>query len=104
MIIDISGVHMVKYSFCGCMLQKLDVIVQLMRVQWFPATGHRPHTVVTFHTLRLFHALAIQGKVNAYDFYNGLVCITDGTGLYKPKVSSAVLTTNEFPNQPLGGL
>jgi hypothetical protein len=69
------------------MLQKLDRIVQLMRAQWFPATARRPRTVVTLRTLRLFHALTIQGKVNAYDFYNGLVRITDGAGLFKPKAS-----------------
>jgi hypothetical protein len=72
------------------MLQKLDHAVQLMRAQWFPATVHRPGTVVTFRTLRLFHALTIQGKVNAYDFYNGLVRITDGAGLSTPKVSFIV--------------
>lgn len=69
------------------MLQKLDPVVQLMRAQWFPATANRPRTVVTFRTLCLFHALTIQGKVNAYDFYNGLVRITDGAGLFRPKVS-----------------
>lgn len=81
---------MIKYSLCGCRLQDLDPIVQLMRAQWFPATAIRPRTVVTLRTLRLFHALTIQGKVNAYDFYNGLVRITDGAGLSKPKVSFAV--------------
>lgn len=59
-----------------------------MRVQWFPATARRPRTAVTLRTLHLFHALTIQGKVNAYDFYNGLVRITDGVGLLK--VSSVV--------------
>lgn len=72
------------------MEQKLDPIVQLMRMQWFPATALDPRTVVTLRTLRLFHALTIQGKVNAYDFYNGLLRITDGAGLFKPKVSYVV--------------
>jgi hypothetical protein len=85
-VIDISGIHIIKYSLCGCMLEKLDPIVQLMRAQWFPATAHHPRTVVTLRTLRFFHALTIQGKVNAYDFYNGLVRITDGAGLSKQKV------------------
>jgi hypothetical protein len=65
------------------MLQKLDPVVQLMRAQWFPASAYLPRTVVTLRTLRLFHALTIQGKVNAYDFYRGLERITD---LNKPKV------------------
>lgn len=86
-IIDISGIHKIKYRLCGCEYQKSDLIVQFMRTQWFPATAIRPRTVVTLRTLRLFHALTIQGKVNAYDFYNGLVRITDGVGLSKLKVS-----------------
>lgn len=89
-VIDITGIHMIKYKICGCMCQKSDLIIQLMRAQWFPATARRPRTVVTLRTLRLFHALTIQGKVNAYDFYKGLVRITDGVGLCKQKVSFIV--------------
>jgi dipeptide/tripeptide permease len=82
---------MVKYNLCGCRLQKNDHVEPFMRAQWFPATTSHLQTVVMLRTLRLFHALAIQGKVNAYDFYNGLVCITDGAGLFKPKVSIILL-------------
>jgi hypothetical protein len=74
------------------MSEQLNLIVQLMRAQWFPATVLRPCTVVTIRTLRLFHVRTIQGKVNAYDFYNGLVRITDGVGLSKLKVSFIALT------------
>lgn len=61
-----------------------------MHMEWFLATALDPCTVVALHTLYLFHALTIQGKVNAYNFYNGLVCITDGAGLFKPKVSYVI--------------
>lgn len=88
-VIDISGIHTIKYRLCGCLLQNSDLVVQLMRVQWFPATALRPRTAVTLRTLRLFHALTIQGKVNAYDFHNGLERITDGAGP-KQKVSPVV--------------
>ena len=69
-----------------------------MRVQWFPATVLHPCTVVTIRTLCLFHALTIQGKVNAYNFYNGLVQITDGAGLSKLKVSFIILTIKSLPD------
>ena len=88
-VIDVSGIHKVNYSLCSCISRESDLIVQLMRAHWFPATALRPRTVVTLRTLHLFHALTIQGKVNAYDFYNGLVRITDGVGLSKLEVSSS---------------
>ena len=97
-VIDISGIHKIKYRVCGCLSVQLDLIVQLMCAQWFPATVLRPRTVVTIRTLHLFHALTIQGKVNAYDFYNGLVRITDGAGLSKLKVSFIVSTIKSLPD------
>src|SRR5712672_4400719 len=66
---DISGIHRVRYALCGC--ERVGVstpLVQLMRAQWWPAAVSKPRTVVTFRTLRFFHALAAQGKVNAYDY------------------------------------
>ena len=47
----------------------------------------KPRVVVTFAALELYQALAIQGKVNSYDFYNGLVRLTDGGGVVSVKVT-----------------
>ncbi|KAI0059388.1 hypothetical protein BV25DRAFT_1785942, partial [Artomyces pyxidatus] len=85
-VIDVTGIHLVRYNLCQCArVGASRPIVQLLRAAYFPSTVQRPRTVVTFRTLRLFHALTVQSKVNAYDFYNGLVRITDGAGLLKLK-------------------
>ncbi|KAI0055075.1 hypothetical protein BV25DRAFT_1816134 [Artomyces pyxidatus] len=81
-VIDVSGIHEVYYQLCDCTTSEATrPFVQLLRIGWWPATITRPRTVVTLRTLRLFHALTLQSKVNGYDFYNGLVRITDGAGL-----------------------
>ncbi|KAI0054817.1 hypothetical protein BV25DRAFT_1816493, partial [Artomyces pyxidatus] len=50
-----------------------------------PATVDRPQTVTTLRTLKMFHALTLQGKLNAYDFWCGLVRITDRMGTRNTK-------------------
>ncbi|KAI0055824.1 hypothetical protein BV25DRAFT_1815103, partial [Artomyces pyxidatus] len=85
-IIDITGIHTVGYLLCDCgEVYASQATVQLLRMKWWPATVTRPRTAVTFRTLRLFHALTLQSKVNSYDFYNGIVRITDGAGLKQLK-------------------
>ncbi|KAI0054927.1 hypothetical protein BV25DRAFT_1922257 [Artomyces pyxidatus] len=85
-VIDISGVHRVCVRFCDCSNAGTAYnYVQLLRARWWPATVQRPRTVITLRSCKLFHALALQGKVNAYDFWNGLCRITDGTGLRPAK-------------------
>lgn len=65
-----------------------------MRARFWPSTVKNPSTVVTFATLRLFHALAIQGKVNMYDFYQGIVRVTEGVVSIKVSLAhSAVCIT-----------
>ncbi|KAI0062049.1 hypothetical protein BV25DRAFT_1870510 [Artomyces pyxidatus] len=73
-VIDITGIQTVTRTY-----------VQLLRAGWWPATSTRPRTVTTLRTLKTFHAMTVQGKMNAYDFWNGLVRVSDGTGLYQPK-------------------
>ena len=86
-VIDISGIHRVSYRTCGCLIPgRTDPVVQMMRARWWPASMHLPKVAVTFAALELFQALAIQGKVNSYDFYNGLVRVTDGGGVVSVKV------------------
>ncbi|KAI0039987.1 hypothetical protein FA95DRAFT_1503469 [Auriscalpium vulgare] len=85
-VIDISGIHKVLVKYCDCgSIQAAQGYIQLLRARWWPATLKRPGTVVTLRTCELFHALTLQGKMNAYDFWNGLVRITDNTGLRTPK-------------------
>ncbi|KAI0057483.1 hypothetical protein BV25DRAFT_1812316 [Artomyces pyxidatus] len=85
-VIDISGIRSVTVRYCDCGdLALSHTYVQLLRAKWWPATIARPRTVITWRTMKMFHAMTVQGKMNAYDFWNGLVRITDGTGLFLPK-------------------
>ncbi|KAI0054692.1 hypothetical protein BV25DRAFT_1873293 [Artomyces pyxidatus] len=85
-VIHTNGFHSVAINFCDCgRAGSSRRIVQLLRARWWPATVNRPQTVTTFAVLKLFHALTLQGKVNAYDFYMGLVRLTDGLGTRPPK-------------------
>ncbi|KZV60704.1 hypothetical protein PENSPDRAFT_694042 [Peniophora sp. CONT] len=98
-VIDVSGIHSVHYALCGCYIQgSSDPAVQVLRASWFPATVTRPRTVVTFATLRLYHALAIQGRINLYDFYNGLVRITDNVLNVKSSYKAFIRAFRMFRN------
>lgn len=65
--------------FCSCGTSVGDAI-QLLRIQWFPASFKKPRTAFTFAVLDQFHALTLQSKVAAYDFYLALERITNNTG------------------------
>ncbi|KAA1478738.1 hypothetical protein DENSPDRAFT_788380, partial [Dentipellis sp. KUC8613] len=85
-VIDILGIHKTRVRFCDCaQVGSARTYIQLLRANWWPVTLYRPQTVVTIRTLKFFHALTLKGKINAYDFYNGLVGFTDGSGLRQPK-------------------
>ncbi|KAI0042910.1 hypothetical protein FA95DRAFT_1584271 [Auriscalpium vulgare] len=85
-VIDVSGIHRVAVRFCDCAnMQTSRTFVQVLRARWWPATVQRPRTAVTLRTCELFHALTLQGKMNAYDFWHGPSRVTDGTGLQTPK-------------------
>ncbi|KAI0067061.1 hypothetical protein BV25DRAFT_1912397 [Artomyces pyxidatus] len=85
-VIDITGIQSVAVRYCDCANVGTErTYVQLLRAGWWPATSTRPRTVTTLRTLKTFHAMTIQGKMNAYDFWNGLVRVSDGTGLFQPK-------------------
>jgi hypothetical protein len=97
-VIDVSGIHTVTYAICGCPrpLEESLVPAQLMSLRWWPATFTRPNTVATQRVCKLFHALSLQSKTNAYDFWSGLLRITDGAGLRKVAVSSLILTSLHY--------
>ncbi|THU75672.1 hypothetical protein K435DRAFT_558574, partial [Dendrothele bispora CBS 962.96] len=86
-VVHENGVHRVSLRYCGCeasissstgiMHHKWE---QLMRNRWFPATHTRPKTACTFQMLQCFHMLTLSGKLTAYDYYGGLVKLTNNTG------------------------
>lgn len=86
-VMDITGIHNVQCALCDCTVNEFqEPIVQCMRARWWPATMRNPRTVTTFRLLKFFRAIHIQGHNNGYDFYNGLVRISDGSGLQDVKV------------------
>ncbi|KAI0039536.1 hypothetical protein FA95DRAFT_1612492 [Auriscalpium vulgare] len=81
-----SGIHELQVDYCDCArVGSSRHFVQLLRASLWPATVERPQTAITLRTLKTFHALTVQGKINAYDFWCGLERLTDGLGTRKTK-------------------
>lgn len=84
-VVNTSGIHTVKVVFCCCAgLPKPHV--QLLCVQWFPATMHSPHTAFTFDILNTFLLLNLQGKISLFDYYYAVHHKSDNTGTQELKV------------------
>jgi hypothetical protein len=81
-----NGIHVLDVDFCSCRGAPTEV-QQLMNVGWYPATQEEPATAASLSLLRRFHLLNLQAKVAAYDFYNTLVLLRNGSGLRKPPVN-----------------
>ncbi|KAF9491411.1 hypothetical protein BDN71DRAFT_1398408, partial [Pleurotus eryngii] len=77
-IINISGIHVIDVSFCGCDFIPDDI--QLLRKHLYPATPSQPRTAFMFDILNTFHLLTLLGKLSAYDFYLAIKHKTDNTG------------------------
>ncbi|KAJ7301216.1 hypothetical protein DFH08DRAFT_978997 [Mycena albidolilacea] len=76
-----NGLHHVAVDFCQCRLSSsAHRWEQLLSYGWYPATPDNPQSAVTISTLRLFHAVSLQGKTTVYHFFNALAKITDNTG------------------------
>jgi hypothetical protein len=81
--IDLSGVHQVDLTFCGCGDENglhVSKNRQLLRFGWYPASHQRPQTAFTFDFLDTYHKLSLQGKLNLYDFYTGILQKTNNRG------------------------
>ncbi|KAJ7738811.1 hypothetical protein B0H16DRAFT_1465657 [Mycena metata] len=50
----------------------------------YPATSKDPQTAATLSLLRRFHTLNLQARLPAYDFYNSLALLRNGSGLRAP--------------------
>ncbi|TFY52380.1 hypothetical protein EVG20_g10575 [Dentipellis fragilis] len=67
-IMDMSGIHKVNVRSCDCQrVSSAQLYIQAVMGKL------------------LFHAMTLQAKTNVYDFYNGIVRVTDGSGLRQPK-------------------
>ncbi|KAJ7715473.1 hypothetical protein B0H16DRAFT_1805290 [Mycena metata] len=82
-VLDNNGIHELDIDFCGCPGAPSQV-AQLLNVGWYPATSKDPRTAATLSLLRRFHTLNLQARVPAYDFYNALALLRNGSGLRPP--------------------
>ncbi|KAJ6479765.1 hypothetical protein C8R45DRAFT_832682 [Mycena sanguinolenta] len=78
-----NGIHVIDIDFCSCP-DSPSHVDQLLNIGWYPATHDSPATAATLTLLRRFHLLNLQARVAAYDFYNTLVVIRNGSGLANP--------------------
>ncbi|KAF8178779.1 hypothetical protein K438DRAFT_1464057, partial [Mycena galopus ATCC 62051] len=81
LVIAPNGFHHVTVDFCQCRRAgSAHRWEQLLSYGWFPATPDVPQSAITISTLKLFHAVSLQGKTTLYHFFNALAKITDNTG------------------------
>ena len=93
MLIDITGIHTVRVSYCFCEANgDGNRRTQLLDARWFPASFHRPGTAFTFRLLDHIHKLQARSKINLYDFYAYIESLTNSAGLNPPVVCSQFLT------------
>ncbi|KAF7324231.1 CxC2 domain-containing protein [Mycena sanguinolenta] len=80
-VIAPNGFHHVALDFCECRVSGSQFHwEQLLAYGWYPSTPDAPRSAVTLSTLKLFHAVSLQGKTTAYHFFHALAKITDNTG------------------------
>ncbi|KAF7341647.1 CxC2 domain-containing protein [Mycena sanguinolenta] len=80
-VIAENGFHHIAVDFCQCRLsQGRQRWEQLLLYGWYPSTPDNPKSAVTIATLKLFHAVSLQGKTMVYHFFNALAKITDNAG------------------------
>lgn len=84
-VLDNNGIHEVDIDFCGCP-GGVSEVDQLLNVGWYAATTTNTRTAATLGLLRRFHTLNLQARLPAYDFYNALVLLRNGSGLHPPPV------------------
>lgn len=93
LVTDVNGMHHLNVQFCTCTgdPEWVETYRQLLRVGWYPASFQRPKTAFTFDLLDTYHKVALQGKLNLYDFYSSILQKTDNCGRKK------VIVSHSFP-------
>ncbi|KAF7377674.1 CxC2 domain-containing protein [Mycena sanguinolenta] len=79
-VIAPNGFHHVALNYCQCRRSAAPQWEQLLLYGWFPSTPDHPKSAITIPTLKLFHAVSLQGKTTVYHFFQALAKITDNTG------------------------
>lgn len=91
-VVDLSGLHMVHLSFCGCQ-NVPEWCVQLLQQAWFPSSTKSPETTFTFDFLNTFHILNLQSKTSLYNFWLTIHHKGDNAGIKSNKVSFICIHT-----------
>ncbi|KAJ7805529.1 hypothetical protein B0H14DRAFT_2611299 [Mycena olivaceomarginata] len=100
-VISTNGFHHVAVDFCQCRLSgSQHRWEQLLSYGWFPSMPDAPKSAITIPTLKLFHAVSLQGKTTVYHFFNALAKITDNTGsrAFKHQYQLALRIVREWRN------
>jgi hypothetical protein len=87
-VIHTNGLHDVVAQFCSCVQKSTagKYRQQLLRRRLYPSTHIDPRSAATFDVLNHFHTMTLQGKINTYDYYNGLENLRNNAGIGKVKV------------------
>ena len=87
LVFDLTGIHDISVDFCGCIGAESQDI-QLIRQRWLPASAQCPRTAATFRLLQhAHHLLSDESPSSISNYYEGLVRLTDNTGVNVPPVS-----------------
>lgn len=89
LVVDLTGYHDVDVRFCQCGSSYHDRLKrnQVLRERWYPASSDQPQTAFTFDLLKFFFSVSTQGKTAAHDYYQAVVCQSNGSRLIKTPVS-----------------
>ncbi|KAF9471253.1 hypothetical protein BDN70DRAFT_977471 [Pholiota conissans] len=71
-LVDLTGVHKTRVSFCDCASQHGKRFDLLLESQIFPATVTQPTTGFTFNLLKDFHLQTLTSKKTPYDYITAL--------------------------------
>jgi hypothetical protein len=87
-VVHTNGIHSVHVNFCGCSKysesgKPVDKQVQLLEVEWWPATSLEPRSAVSFAVLKQFQLLNLHGSLAGLEYYRALEDLTNGDGLSK---------------------
>ena len=86
MVVDLSSVHTIHVTFCGCR-DSPEHHIQLLCQGWFPALTISPKTAFTFDVLNTFHLLNLQSKTALYDFLLAIHHKSDNLDIKQTKVT-----------------
>ena len=93
-VLDITGIQEVDVKYCCCERSTgVDGVDrnQLLNIRWFPASGKRPGTAVTFSTLKLYEIMSLQSKISGHDFYQSIVRLTDNEAINRVPVRNVLI-------------